>query len=53
MAGEVEDDRKGHSADHMSSAMKKKKNKKGKKEKKPGDGLPEPTQPPNGTHSQL
>ena len=37
----------------MSSAMKKRKNKKGKKEKKPGDGLPEPTQPPNGTHSQL
>ena len=54
IAGDVEDDRKGHEAGHeMSSAMKKRKNKKGKKEKKPGDGLPEPTQPPNGTHSQL
>jgi acid phosphatase len=46
LAGEVEDDRReGHDVEFKS--------KKGKKEKKPGDGLPEPSAPPNGTHSQL
>jgi acid phosphatase len=50
LAGEVEDNRR---EGHDGSSAHAFKSKKGKKEKKPGDGLPEPSAPPNGTHSQL
>jgi acid phosphatase len=51
LAGEVEHE-KGDD-DHGANSLMRANKKKGKKEKKPGDGLPEPTEPPNGTHSQL
>jgi acid phosphatase len=61
IAGEVEDDRDGdgrsddpeHPGRDIRARSSKKGGKKGKKGGKPGDGLPEPRLPPNGTHSQL